>query len=254
MRPAWQVREHAGITSWYQVRLAFPDGARVDALAVVSGGGVSIEDVQAQPALSLADLAALADWIRRPLSEACGVRMESAGGRRHGYGGGAEEWREGDGGERAEGAGEACPEGAGGGRPVGGAEGCREGAGGGRPEGASEACPEDAGGRSPGAGGPTPQVVGGSTPQVVGGSTPRAVGGEAPYTGARPSMPRARPAWPRGMEGRRRAAQEYRAAQEDGADPVLAVMRATGHSRRRSLRLIAQARDAGYLTPRHARR
>jgi hypothetical protein len=35
---------------------------------------------------------------------------------------------------------------------------------------------------------------------------------------------------------------------------VLAVMSATGHSRRRSLRLIAQARDAGFLTPRHVRR
>ncbi|WP_344300831.1 DUF6214 family protein, partial [Streptomyces murinus] len=49
-------------------------------------------------------------------------------------------------------------------------------------------------------------------------------------------------------------AREYRAAQEAGADPVLAVMRATGHGRRRSLGLIAQARDAGLLTPRHARR
>lgn len=37
-------------------------------------------------------------------------------------------------------------------------------------------------------------------------------------------------------------------------DPVLAVMDATGHSRRKSLRLIAGARDAGLLTPRHIRR
>ncbi|MFI1508319.1 DUF6214 family protein [Streptomyces sp. NPDC020597] len=65
---------------------------------------------------------------------------------------------------------------------------------------------------------------------------------------------RGRPLWPRGVEGLWLAAQEYRAAQEEGADPVLAVMCATGHSRRRSLRLIARARDAGYLTPRHARR
>ena len=65
---------------------------------------------------------------------------------------------------------------------------------------------------------------------------------------------RARPAWPRGMEGRWLIAQEYRAAQEDGVDPVLAVMGATGHSRRKSLRLISRARDAGFLTPRHARR
>ncbi|MGW1782377.1 DUF6214 family protein [Streptomyces sp. NPDC002143] len=69
-----------------------------------------------------------------------------------------------------------------------------------------------------------------------------------------PVSRRGRPAWPRGIEGRWLVAQEYRAAQEDGVDPVLAVMCATGRSRRRSLRLIAQARDAGYLTPRHARR
>ena len=65
---------------------------------------------------------------------------------------------------------------------------------------------------------------------------------------------RARPAWPRGAEGRLLVAREYRAAQGDGADPVLAVMGATGHSRRKSLRLIGQARDAGLLSPRHARR
>jgi hypothetical protein len=68
-----------------------------------------------------------------------------------------------------------------------------------------------------------------------------------------PDGPRhARPAWPHGIEGRWRVAQEYRAAQAEGIDPVLAVMCATGHSRRRALVLIAQARDAGFLTPRHA--
>ncbi|MEU8977198.1 DUF6214 family protein [Streptomyces sp. NPDC048309] len=65
---------------------------------------------------------------------------------------------------------------------------------------------------------------------------------------------RARPAWPRGIEGRWQVAEEYRAAQQEGVDPVLAVMCATGHSRRASLRMIAGARDAGFLTPRHARR
>lgn len=64
----------------------------------------------------------------------------------------------------------------------------------------------------------------------------------------------ARPVRLRGVEGSRLVAQEYRAAQEAGVDPVLAVMNATGRSRRRSLRLIAQARDAGFLTPRHVRR
>ncbi|MFJ2241562.1 DUF6214 family protein [Streptomyces sp. NPDC087859] len=149
--PAWEVREGGGATAWFHVRLAFTDGARVDALAVVAEGQVSVEDVRAQPALSLDDLAVFADWIEGPLFEACGA-------------------------------------------------------------GPAEGDDEPAGSR------------------------------------------RARPAWPRGVEGRLLLAQEYRAAQEDGVDPVLAVMCATGHSRRKSLRLIAQARDAGYLTPRHARR
>jgi hypothetical protein len=148
VRPAWEVREGEDATCWFDVRLEFADGARVDALAVVSEAGVSVEDVRARPALSLDDLAVFADWIEGPLFEACGP------------------------------------------------------------------------GSAPGA------------------------------TGAR----RARPAWPGGIEGRWLVAQEYRAAQAKGADPVVAVMCATGLSRRTSLRLIAQARDAGYLTRRHARR
>jgi hypothetical protein len=65
--PAWKVREGGGITSWFHVRLAFADGARVELLAVVCGGSASIEDIRAQPALSLVDLKALADWIEGPL-------------------------------------------------------------------------------------------------------------------------------------------------------------------------------------------
>ncbi|MGJ3558732.1 DUF6214 family protein [Streptomyces sp. INA 01156] len=59
---------------------------------------------------------------------------------------------------------------------------------------------------------------------------------------------------PQGPVGRRFVAREYRAAQEEGADPVLAVMCATGYSRRGALRVIGRARDAGLLTPRHTRR
>ncbi|MGW0828203.1 DUF6214 family protein [Streptomyces sp. NPDC002845] len=151
--PAWEVREHDGVTAWFNARLTFTDGARVDVLAVVAEGCLSIEDVRAQPPLSLDDLTALADWIEGPLSEACGATA-----------------------------------------------------------------------------GPP---------------------GEQPE---RLPSHRARRAWPRGVEGRRLVAEKYRAAQEEGLDPVLAVMCATGHSRRRSLRLIAQARDEGFLTPRHARR
>ncbi|MEU5531858.1 DUF6214 family protein [Streptomyces sp. NPDC020362] len=171
VRPAWKVQGHGGVTSWVHVRLAFSDGARVDAVAVVTGGEVSIEDVKAQPALSLADLTVLADWIEDPLLEACGVASE----------------------------------------------------------GASEGSHEVSGAGS-------------------------GAGGRAQWDAGHAGGRRARPAWPRGIEGCRLAAREYRAAQEEGADPVLAVMCATGHSRRRSLWLIAQARDAGFLAPRHARR
>ncbi|MEU8956495.1 DUF6214 family protein [Streptomyces sp. NPDC048518] len=69
-----------------------------------------------------------------------------------------------------------------------------------------------------------------------------------------PATRHARPSWPRGSSGRRVVADAYRAAQREGRDPVLAVMGATGRSRRKSLRLIAGARDAGYLSPRHNRR
>ncbi|MYU08190.1 hypothetical protein GTY81_30825 [Streptomyces sp. SID8366] len=165
--PAWEVREYGGALSWLYVRLDFPDGAGVDALAVVSdGGSVRVEEIRARPALSLDDLSVLADWIEEPLLEAF--------------------WA----GERA-------------------ADGSR---------------------------------------------VPGAHDGDTNPGASRAARRRARPAWPRGAEGRLLLAREYRAAQQAGADPVLAVMRATGHGRRRTLGLIAQARDAGLLTPRHARR
>ncbi|MFH8341984.1 DUF6214 family protein [Streptomyces sp. AM6-12] len=163
--PAWELREHGATLSWLYARLDFPDGAGVDALAVVrDGGSVCVEEIRACPALSLDDLTVLADWLEEPLLEAF--------------------WA----GERAAG------------RMV-----------------APAAVHDDS--------------------------------GTAPA-----SRRRARPVWPRGAEGRLLLAREYRAAQEAGADPVLAVMRATGHGRRRALGLIARARDAGLLTPRHARR
>ncbi|CAL9372280.1 DUF6214 family protein [Streptomyces sp. enrichment culture] len=148
VRHTWLVREGGATAAWFDVRLAFADGARVEALAVLSGRDVRIEDVRAQPPLSLDDLAVLGEWLENPLFEAC-----------------------------------------------------------------------------------------------------------APAPGGGPvASRRARPAWPAGTEGRRLVAQEYRAAREEGGDPVLAVMRVTGHSRRKSLRLIGQARDEGFLAPRRARR
>ncbi|MFF9624361.1 DUF6214 family protein [Streptomyces griseosporeus] len=217
MWPAWEVREEAGATSWFQVRLAFPDGARVDALAVVSGGCVRLEDVRAQPPLSLDDLTVLADWIEQPLFEACGVPPAE--------------------GERAAACGgDALP----GGAPSGLEDAPRgaESLGGETPSGSEESLDgeEPADGEGPADG------------------EERDVYGDWYDDGAAAGARRARPAWPRGIEGRRLIAQEYRAAQEEGIDPVLAVMCATGHSRRKSLRLISQARDAGYLTPRHTRR
>ncbi|MEV7785287.1 DUF6214 family protein [Streptomyces sp. NPDC088106] len=59
---------------------------------------------------------------------------------------------------------------------------------------------------------------------------------------------------PRGPQEGRMVARAYREAQERGADPVLAVMDETGYSRRGALRLIGRTRDAGLLSPRHARR
>ncbi|MBQ0826740.1 DUF6214 family protein [Streptomyces tagetis] len=149
VRQTWVVREGGAACAWFDLRLAFADGAWIDALAVLSDGGVRVDEVRAEPALSLDDLAALGEWLEGPLYEAC-------------------------------------------------------------VSGAANAGPDTA--------------------------------------------RRARVAWPRGTEGRRLVAREYRAARQEGDDPVLAVMRATGQSRRRSLRLIGEARDEGFLAPRHARR
>ncbi len=340
MWPAWQVREHDGVTSWFQVRLAFPDGARVDALAVVSAGRVSIEDVQAEPALSLADLTALADWIEGPLFAACGVQAGTGAASRAepeahaafgaladtgaacegdaddplafgGYGGaGAASGGYGDDGAASGGYGD---DGAasGGYRDEGAAssgvygdDGAASGAygddgaasgvygddgaasGGYRDEGAASGVYGDDGAASGaygddgaasavdvGAGvacgeGADAEVawgVGAASGVARGVGVVGAGAGVDPDAGgpriweprpdAGPAVAgRARPPWPRGTEGRRLVAREYRAAQDAGADPVLAVMNATGRGRRRALRLIAQARDAGLLAPRHARR
>ncbi|MFG2343396.1 DUF6214 family protein [Streptomyces phaeochromogenes] len=97
-----------------------------------------------------------------------------------------------------------------------------------------------------------PDWIEGPLLEVCGGAT-EPVGAAASADGSSEKR-HARPARPRGIEGRRFVAGEYLEAQGAGRDPVLAVMSATGHSRRRALRLIAGARDAGLLTPRHVRR
>ncbi|WP_399123337.1 DUF6214 family protein [Streptomyces sp. N2A] len=79
--------------------------------------------------------------------------------------------------------------------------------------------------------------------------------GDATDGGAKEARTRSAPlARKRVAERRKLAADAYRQAQREGRDPVLAVMLATGRNRRRSLRLIAGARDEGLLTPRHNKR
>ncbi|MFF0200283.1 DUF6214 family protein [Streptomyces sp. NPDC005017] len=255
VRPAWEVREGAGATSWFQVRLGFADGARVDALAVVSAGCLSIEDVRAQPALSLADLTVLADWIEGPLSEVCGI--EPCGMEPGGIGPGSfepcgiEPYEESGARAGAEADTEARLR-AGGSFGFGGLDGLDD-------LSDLDDHPDDP--HDPDGFGRTGEPPGQDEFAGRDGSTgpdgfadPEDPAGHPDALALTPAPSRARPAWPRGVEGRRLVAQEYRAAQEDGVDPVLAVMCATGHSRRRSLKLIAQARDIGFLTPRHARR
>ncbi|GAA3183922.1 MULTISPECIES: DUF6214 family protein [Streptomyces] len=70
----------------------------------------------------------------------------------------------------------------------------------------------------------------------------------------RTTLPEGRALWGRGGDRSKAVAAAYREAQREGRDPVEAVMNATGRGRRRALRLIAGARDAGLLSPRHHRR
>lgn len=156
-----------GLPPWFEVRLTLPDGSSVEVAAVVEGK-VRLEELRADPPLTLQGFAGLAAWIGEPLADVCPSAI----------------------------------------RP-----------------------PET---------GPTVRVTGACVLRTA-----------APEVRSRA---RTRPAVPRGQAARRAAAEAYRAAQERGQDPVLAVMGATGHGRRKSLRVIAGARDAGLLTPRHARR
>ncbi|MEV5321008.1 DUF6214 family protein [Streptomyces sp. NPDC052687] len=230
--PAWEVWEGGVVTAWFQVRLAFADGAVVEALAVVADGNVSLEDVRARPALALDDLAVLADWLEVPLFEACGIAAGPAQGRGR-EADEAEMVGEGAAGHRGAEVSEVDVSGAG----VSGADVSAVDIG---------VAGEGEGDAGAGAGG----EEGADASDASDASEASDAADAAEAAGPR----RARPPWPRGIEGRWLVAQAYRTAQEEGTDPVLAVMCATGHSRRRSLRLIAQARDAGFLTPRHARR
>ncbi|KIF67198.1 hypothetical protein HY68_30975 [Streptomyces sp. AcH 505] len=216
---------------WVDVRLTFPDGARVDVLAVVRDGRMAIEDAQADPPLTLEDFAALAGVIDSPLQDAWQVVAD-----RH--------------------------------RPA-------------ERLPATEIPTADVPAVEipamdiaavepptvqPLAVRPVPQAPLPEDPALHAPAVVDAALEEPADDGPAldepavdepadpPGRHRARSTPPRGPAGRMGAAEVYRAAQRDGVDPVLAVMAATGLSRRKSLRLIAGARDEGHLSPRHNRR
>ncbi|MER8071254.1 DUF6214 family protein [Streptomyces sp. NPDC094034] len=273
----WEVQGHGTVTGagdprdgaarreilppWVDIRLTFADGARIDVLAVVRDGRIAIEDAQADPPLALDGFAALAEAIEAPLHSACQV---VAGRHRppapQPVGGGVPVDAPVT--HAAPGSGEGprpLPEG-----PV-PAEEAKLQAGSVpthvsgpvplAPEGPSEQSPEWPAEESAPERAPDPAPAAPPEPAPV---DTQAAAPEAAQAAAREEdrsgRHRARPSLPRGSAAREGVAEIYRAAQQAGQDPVLAVMSATGFSRRKALRLIAGARDEGHLTPRHHRR
>ncbi|MFF0623737.1 DUF6214 family protein [Streptomyces sp. NPDC004296] len=255
--PDWELQAHGSAASelgpWFSARLTFPHGARIDVLVTATDDRLTVEDVRADPPLTLDALASLAHWIDGPLDDACRAATGRAPKPRPGPGtppgpepGPAPVAPE-------EGGGPARPREAGaGGAVLAGQVVHGEGA----------LCHTDAGpvaGASAGAGGAAPAdgAPGPAAPAAAGGTGVAPVPDGAPEPDAAPPPAAARAAVlvrSRAGERRKIAAAAYRAAQQDGQDPVLAVMNATGRNRRRALRLIAGARDAGLLTPRHNKR
>ena len=352
---------------WFSARLSFADGARVDVLVAVFNDRIAVEDVRADPPLTLDGLAALARWIDGPLDDACRTatgrprkarpgadaqplvnpwqarsEVEPPAGRegcaprpqgrasaapsgsvvrgdgplvRDGRVGRDRGGRAGHGGwcgHRGYDGGGGCGRGA---AADGDGYGARDGNGADDRGGIGLDAPHARhrhsgafrcrarGGRSPGSplrrrprrsssplasNGPAsgPVSVGdassdrgaepASDPRVTASgpiseapsepsdpsgashasfaSDPSDPSGSSQASG--PSEANASPALlarSRATERRRLAADVYREAQRQGRDPVEAVMQATGRNRRRSLRLIAGARDEGFLTPRHKR-
>ncbi|MEU6327919.1 DUF6214 family protein [Streptomyces sp. NPDC047049] len=279
---------------WCSARLTFADGARVDVLVTVSDDHITVEDVRADPPLTLAGLTDLARWIEGPLDDA----FRSATGRPHRtratlrqagplttsvttaaepdgrpQAGPQAEWEPGPTGAgqgvMAEGCvapatqGEAAP-----GEEVTGGEVAASALSAASaasatsttaPVSASSApsgpsALSEASESSTSSESPGPSV---SEPSVSESATPSDPSTSPGSSAAAPASERARSAVlarSRAGERRRVAADAYRRAQREGSDPVLAVMLATGRNRRRALRLIAGARDEGLLTPRHNKR
>ncbi|MFI0902909.1 DUF6214 family protein [Streptomyces sioyaensis] len=315
---------------WCSARLTFADGARIDVLVTVSDERLTVEDVRADPPLTLSALAGLARWIEGPLDDAFRAatgRPQKArpAPRRPGP---AAVPAAGDevlpGGPHTEPADGAAP------RPVSGPrppsppqpvpppqpvhgplperepEPAGAGAGEGPAPSVSEAAaageaPAGAAGTAPGDGAADPAASATGRPAETSAELPADASAAPPAdaSAAPPAGPSAEPSAPcasatpsasstpsgsstsgtspaastppaavppaertrsavlarsRSGERRRIAADAYRQAQREGSDPVLAVMLATGRNRRRSLRLIAGARDEGLLTPRHNKR
>ncbi|MFB6982383.1 DUF6214 family protein [Streptomyces scopuliridis] len=284
----WEVQGHGTVTGagdprdgaarreilppWVDIRLTFADGARLDVLAVVRDGRIAIEDAQADPPLALDGFAALAEAIEAPLHNACQV---VAGPHRPPVPQPAESGVPADTPvtSLAAGSGEGAPplpEG-----PVSPAEAEAESEAGSQPAHASgpallategpgeqpatvrpaeEPTPERAPEAVPAAPPEPEPAVAQADAQPAAQSAAPGAAPEAAQEQDRSGRHRARPSLPRGSAARQGVAEIYRAAQQAGQDPVLAVMSATGYSRRKALRLIAGARDDGHLTPRHHRR
>ncbi|MFI6698425.1 DUF6214 family protein [Streptomyces sp. NPDC050509] len=280
--PVWEVQGHGTVTAvgdprdgderreilppWVDVRLTFQDGARIDVLAVVRDGRIAIEDAQADPPLALDGFAALADAIEAPLQSACQV---VAGPHRPPVPQPAAAVPC----ETLPDAVEAVEVGTPPEEPrVAPGSGSGPGAGADLAPGPGPAPGSDLDPGSGPASAPAPAPTLDPRPGCETRPGPEAVTEPAPATAAAPgSAPegpscgeepapsesgrhRARTSVPRGGAARRGVAEIYRAAQSAGQDPVLAVMSATGFSRRKALRLIAGARDDGHLSPRHHRR
>ncbi|WP_044365817.1 DUF6214 family protein [Streptomyces natalensis] len=232
---------------WFSARLNFADGARIDVLVAVSDDGLTVEDLRADPPLTLDGLATLTRWIDGPLDDAC--RLATGRPRK----------------ERPPGsdaqaaaayepvAPEAEPEAAAPEEPAVPGDRLLRGApdapGGedrtAAPLAVPAAATHDRAPKNPGSDGlaaPAEPAAATGPDEAHGHGTPAASAPPATLIRSRTS------------ERRKLAADVYRAAQQNGQDPVLAVMHATGRNRRRSLRLIAGARDEGFLSPRHNKR
>ncbi|MFI7244934.1 DUF6214 family protein [Streptomyces qinglanensis] len=218
--PAWQLRgygsgagaaPHSAGAPWFAVGVSRPDGTQVEMVAAVVDGRIRLEEVRADPPLTLREFAELAPRLGEPLALACpSVLRPSAPAPTVRTTGPCVL--------------PAAP----------------------RPVPPRPAPPRSAAPPAPAA--PQPPAPAPASAPDPAAATPRRAPAAAAAGGRR-----RRPGL-RGTEALHTAAGAYSAARAQGQDPVLAVMRVTGHSRRKSLRVIAGARDAGLLSPRHARR